>query len=493
MELRRHFVATHRNLSKPGLPALILLFIISIVNPRMVLGAPEQEKAPGAPVLESEGALTGIAVALPSPESGKRGAPVRRIAIAEIVDLALEENLDLALARAEEQVALADSRISAWRLLPGFEGGGGVGRTDGRVQGSFGDLREVDFNTVNPQFAIAYRVNVVSRIYDALAARRDLDAAVYDALSTEQRLLFRVTDLFYQLALGRIGEHIARQRVIDGEQFVTITSARERAGVGLGADVVRAEASLAESRSELVQARNLWETVSTDLAVVLRLDPATLLDPAGDRIRPLDLLPDMAALNVEERARRRPEVKALEEREAAASRRARSAWWDVASPEVNGIYRETFIGEEFDNLKEGRKYGVFLGWTLSLEKLGRVSKRRREKKVAELRVQRAAERAAGEAHIALKEVEASRERLPLANEGLDAAERNHRISLARFRGGTAIALEVLDAQDVLAKARLDLARSIVDYNLAQVRLLATSGIIKQDLLTPDHEDTTESP
>ena len=150
---------------------------------------------------------------------------------------------------------------------------------------------------------------------------------------------------------------------------------------------------------------------------------------------------------------------------------------------MNARYQETFIGEHFDDLVDGQEFGVFLGWTLSLEKLGILSQRRTEKKIAGLRAQRAADRAAGEARVAIREVEAARERLPLGKDGLEAAERNHRISMARFKGGTAIALEVLDAQDVLAKARLALARSIVDYNLAQVRLLAAVGIIKRDLLT----------
>lgn len=57
------------------------------------------------------------------------------------------------------------------------------------------------------------------------------------------------------------------------------------------------------------------------------------------------------------------------------------------------------------------------------------------------------------------------------------AEMNHRISQSRFREGTAIALEVLDAQQVIAQARLNLARHVVDFNLAQARLLAAAGLI----------------
>ena len=80
------------------------------------------------------------------------------------------------------------------------------------------------------------------------------------------------------------------------------------------------------------------------------------------------------------------------------------------------------------------------------------------------------------------ELGGARERLPLALNGLEAAQQNHRISLAQFKSGTAIALEVIDAANRLAGARLDLARAIVDYNLAQVKLLAATGALQVELL-----------
>ena len=59
------------------------------------------------------------------------------------------------------------------------------------------------------------------------------------------------------------------------------------------------------------------------------------------------------------------------------------------------------------------------------------------------------------------------------------------MSLAQFQAGTAIALEVIDAADRLAGARLELARSIVDYNLSQVRVLAATGAPQLELLRAD--------
>ena len=84
--------------------------------------------------------------------------------------------------------------------------------------------------------------------------------------------------------------------------------------------------------------------------------------------------------------------------------------------------------------------------------------------------------------MARREIAAAADSIPLARSGLEAAETSRRLSLARFQAGTALLLEVLEAQDAVAHARLNLARAINAFNVAQVKLLAASGRIHRDLL-----------
>ena len=46
-------------------------------------------------------------------------------------------------------------------------------------------------------------------------------------------------------------------------------------------------------------------------------------------------------------------------------------------------------------------------------------------------------------------------------------------------------LEVIESQDAVAQARLDLAREVAAFNLAQVRLLAAAGVITAEMIVPD--------
>ena len=410
------------------------------------------------------------------------GRVARAISFDEVLDLALEENLDLKLALAEEEIGRSRSRGALSKLVPELRLGAGTAQTDGRVQGSFGELRDTKYDTKEAHIALSYHVNPGARIEDSLAARRELDAAVYGVLNTRQRLLLRVAELYSNVALTQVGFQIARQRAQDSEEFLRIASARQRGGIGLGSDVARARAELAREQQELIQSREIWQTASVRLAVVLRLDPGLPLIAAEERLAPLDFTPEVAGSEAERRARRRPDVEASRKRMEAAAKRFSSAWWELAGPELTAELRETYIGESVSDTGDRRNAGVFVGWTLSLGKLETILERRAERTTAELRALRTEERAAGEARGALHELDGARERLPLALTGLEAAQQNHRISLAQFKSGTAIGLEVIDAANRLAGARLDLARAIVDYNLAQVKLLAATGALQVELL-----------
>jgi len=408
----------------------------------------------------------------------------RRIGLAEALQRATEENLDLALARVEEARASARRLVTIGGLTPRLEIGGGIARTNGRVQGSLGQIADVDFDTIDPGIRLAYRVNLGARILEALATDRAADVAEWSTRARRQRLLFEVFELYYDLLLSEAGLRIARRRVEDGEEFVSVVDARRQSGLELESELARAQARLARNRRDLARARALWEGTSARLAGALRLEPDELLVAEEAELRPRNIVEaryDSAeALS---RARTAPAVEVRRRASRVADHRADAAWWELAGPELDLWADQTYVGERFGDLEGGTRYGAFVRWTVSLERIGRIAETRADRERARLEAVRTEERAVAETRGLLAQLRAARESLPLARDGLEAAERNRRISRARFRAGTAIALEVLDAEDRLALARLDLSQAVVDLDVTAARLLAATGRIDIDRLT----------
>jgi multidrug efflux system outer membrane protein len=400
--------------------------------------------------------------------------PSHPIGLHAALNEALGQSLDLALARADEQIARESRYTADAALYPALAVGFFARRLDGRVQGSFGALRDVAYSTYTARAALVYRANIAARLKQALAERQSVQGAEFDRLDTEQRLLLHVVEMYQDLLLSGVAVQIARDVVSLSEQFINVVQARTEGGLALGADVARAQAKLAVDRQDLVRARNLLIHASTRLAVVLRRDVDVVLLPidahltAASYARPASL--DSQA---------RPDVQAAGRRSGAAERQVSSAKWDLYFPELWANLGHVQLGDTIDDLEGRDERAGLLLWNLSPVVFGHIRQRKAEQHRARLELAQVEDRAAGEIRRAEQDLTAARDRIPLAGDGFRAAADTLRLSEARFRAGTAIALEVFDAQDVLAQARFNLAAAIVDYNSAQARLLAASGTIER--------------
>jgi outer membrane protein TolC len=532
--------------------ALLAVFVGCAAHPRAVAPIPstgalhntQNESASETPAPQQTQSPTPEAPAIAGSNAADR---TRGIGLAEAIQIGLDSNLDLALARAQHEIAQARAAASTKVFLPTLDVGASTSRIDGLVQGAFGDFRGIESRSETAGVALGLRVNIGARVYEAMAARRESDAALLGTMAAEQRLILSIVELYEDLVLAKVARDIAQQLVQSSGEFDRIASARYQGGVGLGSDAARATANLAAGKQQLVQAENLWRTTSVRLAVVLRLDPKILLDPADTQIEPWQMPPDMSDDAYAGNALGRPDVQAAREQADAAKQLLRARWWDLAAPELYAEWRLTGVAgngdsaspntgsalssaagsagrsvtawqntgtaiaqganpvpslssaagsggrafyfyknllgstqQEVESLQRQERYGVGLNWNLSFVKADRIREQRASAKAAGIRASKAEDAAVAEVRLAQNDISTALQLIALAADEIASIETTHRLSLARFTAGTALAFEVLDAQDVLTEARLKRARYTTELKIAQARLLAASGAIEKE-------------
>jgi outer membrane protein TolC len=99
--------------------------------------------------------------------------------------------------------------------------------------------------------------------------------------------------------------------------------------------------------------------------------------------------------------------------------------------------------------------------------------------IAELEVKRLLEQVAAQIVAALEDSSTDAQLITLAKQQESAAQDALRIMQENFEIGTALFLDVLQAQDAFNQARLNQATAITSYNQAQVNLLMALGLIDQ--------------
>lgn len=402
------------------------------------------------------------------------GSAPRTVTLTEVVAQAREHARAVLQAASGLEAAAGRAQFAVGGLLPVLAIEAGIGALRGRQIGSFGEVRDdVDFRRFEPAAGLYYRVNPGAAV--ARASRFRYEAAAAELTLADAR---RVAGLqaalgYTDLALAHASVLIASDLVQDAERFVAITRARARAEVASGAEVARAQAEAARARLARTRARERWREASIRLAVLLQWSPDQPLIPADPDLRPdARTDPDATANRFDLAMDGRPDLRAARARSLAAGRETDAAWWDLLGPEVDAGVRERLVGTRLGDLGATTQAYALIRLSLDFAALGRLRTARAEARIAEIREASLREQAGGELALALSRVESGRVAMGEASAALEAAERNRDSQLARFEAGTGTGIEVIEALNLLARARLDLAEAILRYDAARAELAA---------------------
>lgn len=415
--------------------------------------------------------------------SGEGLTSARAVSLAEVLRAAHKDAVSVLESAARLEAAAGRVRAADGALWPGASVEVGADYLDGRQVGSFGGVQDVSFGRLEPAATIFYRVNPAAAVARSDARRRDAAAAAMDVSEAERAAMLQGAVAYYDLLLASAALDVATTLQRDAESFLAIARARAAAEVGAGGDVARTEAEAAAARESATRARGRWEEASIRLSVLLRWPTEQWLRSAETEVAPSVLLQarDIEALQRGASAARPDlEAAAIRARGAAAERRA--AWWDLLGPEIDAGVRGRFLGTEPSELGGGVSTYAVVGWSFDFGELGRLAASAGEARAAALRATALKERVAGEVAAAASRARTARQTIADASARLDAAARNHRIQAARFEAGTGLGIEVIDAQNALARARLGLAEAVVRFNVAQVELAASAGHLTSELV-----------
>ena len=410
----------------------------------------------------------------------------RSVGLAEVVTVAMGEPTSVLEAAARLEAASGQVATSDGRLLPGVSADFRVRYLDGREVGSFGILQaDVNFARYEPTAAFFYRNNPGAAGTGSKAERRFADAAGYDLKEAQRQAMLQAALSYQDIALTRASMAIATQLVQDAQRFYDIANARAVAEVASGADVARAEAALAQAQRTEIQARAFWKAASIRLARLLRWDLTELLTTGDERVVIEPVVDDGSEAKLTGEAdHARPDVRAAKKRAEGGTIRTKQMWWDLLGPEVDASIGGRLLGTQMAHLGPTLIGYAFIGVSFDFEKGGRVRTAKANAKALQFRAETISEQADADIEIAVVNVQAAREAIPPARAEVDAAERSYAIELARFDAGTGSGFEVIQSQNMKARAKLTFIEQILRFNAAQIELAAAIGHLTPELFAP---------
>ncbi|UQY33968.1 TolC family protein [Pseudomonas fulva] len=391
----------------------------------------------------------------------------------QLVETALRDNLDLALAAERIREARALRRASSAERLPNL-----------MLSGTYTDASagEQEGNQYFYGVALAWELDLFGR----LGALRDQASALLGASQEDHRALqislaAEVAATYLEYRLARRLESIAIQASAGQSQTAEVNRVRLELGTLTLLDLRRTESLLAVTRAQEPAARQRADAARYRLAYLLGSEPATLsaLLEGQPHVFSPPQAPHLAALAdlPSEVLRNRPDVRAAERRldaaeaELTASRAAR--------------YPQLSLGAlaGFEQGLVSPVWSVTGGLLQPLLDAGRTGSRieASDARLAQARLghRNTLLRALSETRTAAKTYSHASERGDRLGEALRAAEQSVELAKHQFDAGTASSLEVLDAerslfeiQGIQAQVEVDIVLSWVELNRALGRVPA---------------------
>ncbi len=288
-------------------------------------------------------------------------------------------------------------------------------------------------------------------------------------------LVLRVKEAYFNILGADKSVEVAQTTVESLTQTVKVARSFFEVGMIPVNDVLKAEVELANTAQSLVRARNLAQTTRSTLNTVL-------VRPVNDPLELEDILvfkPETGDFDayVKLALDNRPEIKILDVNLLQADQQIRLAK-SKFYPEIGLNY--TYYSKGDTPSVSGSQYVDANSWEVlavanwTFFEWGKTYYTVREKE--SLKRQLTETKADVEDGIRLQvkqsviDLDSSAKNIPVTQKGIEAGEENLRVNAERYKAQVSTITDLLDAQTLLARARLDYYRALYDHNQAKARL-----------------------
>jgi outer membrane protein len=406
---------------------------------------------------------------------------VLRLTLDQAVSLALKQNTTAQVAVIQAAEAVQDKNIARAALLPqaNLEARDSVLRSN--LEANFGrpfpgfpqHIGPFQVFQAGPSFSAPVFDLTLWRRYQA--ERSLANAAKANSLSTREQVTLLVVSQYIGTLRAVATVQAAESRVDLAQALYNQAADLQKEGVGTGIDTLRSNVELQNEKQRLLEAQADRETSLFALSRLLNLDPRQNVELA-DSLSYFETPQPEVEQSIEQALSERQEWKALDEQIKAAQSQKKQAW-DARLPAVRVEGDWAYQGTRLNNGIPTYNYAVALNMPLFTG--GRI---RAETTRADLEIQRLQEQQAdlrNEIGLGVKNalinLTSARNQVQVANLGVQLSKDEVDQARDRFRAGVANNIEVIQAQDSLARANDNQIAALYRFNQARADLARSVG------------------
>ncbi|MFQ3577430.1 MAG: TolC family protein [Verrucomicrobiia bacterium] len=427
--------------------------------------------------------------ALPCHSQQNERAPsdLREITVEQAIDIALERNPEILVARQEIARTLGLIVEVRSQVIPRASISGDFSERDEAL------IENRQFGASSSTQTWALTANIRQLIYSGGAVRAALEIARltrdnswFALVETVNRIITEVRRQYFNITLSRELITVEEESVALLEQELADQKNRFAAGTVPQFNVLRAEVELANAQPGLIAARNDYRIAQLRFARLLGVslpDGSIGTDtPLYVPITPMEAPPykvtlaeaqGMATLRRALLKQRRQDILI-----ATENIRVQRAGYHPRIDAVGGYeIRSSFLDADWSNRLEGWFAGVQGSWNIfdGLETAGKVDQARADLGKAKIAYEDAMRQVKLEVQEAYSQLREAQELIQSQSKTVEQAREALRLAQARFSAGAGTQLEVFDARVALNRTQVVELRARFDYIVALAEIERATG------------------
>ncbi|OGP69512.1 MAG: hypothetical protein A2Y80_06130 [Deltaproteobacteria bacterium RBG_13_58_19] len=424
--------------------------------------------------------------------AGLAAEPPHTLNLKEALRLAWKANPTLQISRLEELVAGEEVVRARSGFLPQVKAEAGQTIYDDPTKIKFkGTTGEVSFPMTNRNYWSS-RVTLEQTIFDFWATPSRYQAAVLgktatrlDTVQTRDNLFLLVCQGYFKVLRAEKMVTVAQQEVTQLQDHLRIARDFFEFGVTTYNDVLQAEVASADAEQRRITAQNDVVNLKSALNKLLGLPIPAPLTLAEEKALALP------AWQLEEAAdvalKQRSDLKAAQERVQQGEK--------TVTQTQAGFFPRLFLqaGHTFQKndfwVHDSQYFAIFgMQWSLFSGLDTRAQVRQAQQRLEQLQVRRKdlAEQVRLDVQTAYLGLKETAERLRVTEKAVAQGEENLRLNEERYKEKVGTATDVIDAQTLLTKTRVNFFNARYDHQIAKAQMLWAVGYIN-DLFSKEEQ------
>jgi outer membrane protein TolC len=412
-------------------------------------------------------------------ESYEPPETTKTIDIETVLQIAGANNLIIQEYILKQKVAEADLHTAQEWWLPNVYAGASVHQLWGSAMNGDGAF----FTDVNRQnlwggIGINGSWDLGTSLNKVKAQKMRVKAMTFKTQTQKNHVLLQSIDAYYAFLNAQLNYEAYLELASQSENITKQIGNQVKAGLKVESEYLLAKSNLGHLKIEMLNAKQEQLSASNALKILLNLPGTFTLQATDTALYPIQLTLDKLASSNEEIYKSRPEIANLQLGLKALDQEKKTVTTGLWAPTLALNTYTSYFGDVVSPLYPTSAINASLLWDINLGRAlkgGQVEQYDANIALQKNQIQQAKTIISNEVELAKQQKQLAKESAAIALEGSQLARKALDQTIARQQLGTAIPLEILQAQELYIKLRLDYLKAVANHNKAEYALYVSSG------------------